>query len=64
MADKTITIPKYIFDNCHDAIRLAANALESRKRETAMDRQIEFAERLIKWVEAGQVGAAPGLIPN
>lgn len=58
-----ITVPKYIIDNAHDAVRLAANILESRKRETAADRQIEFTERLLKWVEDGQVGNHPRWIP-
>lgn len=60
---KEITLPKYIIDNALDGLRLAANILDSRKRETAADRQIDFAERLLKWVEAGQIGEAPKWIP-
>jgi len=28
---------------------------ESRKRETAADRQIEYGERLLKWILEGQI---------
>jgi hypothetical protein len=58
-----ITIPEYILDNAIDAIRMAANALDSRKRETAMDRQIEYVERLLKWVKDGKIGNPPKWIP-
>jgi hypothetical protein len=58
-----IKVNKYIIENALDAIRLAANTLESRKRLTAMDRQIEYSERLLKWVLDGQVGEPPRWIP-
>ncbi len=58
-----ITVHKYILENIQDALRLAANTLESRKRETAMDRQIEYSERLIKWVLNGKQGDVPKWIP-
>jgi len=58
-----VTMPKYVLDNVIDAIRLAVNILESRKRETAADRQIEFAERLLKWVANGKQGNAPNWLP-
>jgi len=60
---KTITVPQYIIEQAQNAIRLAANALGSRQRETAMDRQIEHSERLLKWVLDGQVGEPPRYIP-
>lgn len=61
---KELKVPKYVIDNALDGLRLAANILDSRKRETAADRQIDFAERLLKWVEAGQVGEPPKWIPQ
>lgn len=61
---KTVTLPEYILDNAIESIRLAANALESRNRSTAMDRQIEYTERLLKWVKDGQVGDPPTWIPK
>jgi hypothetical protein len=60
---KEITMPEYILDNAIDAIRIAANILESRTRETAADRQIEFSERLLKWVKEGKQGEPPRWIP-
>lgn len=60
-----ITVDKYILKETAEAIRLAANILESRKRETAADRQIEFAERLLKWVLVdNQNGTPPSWIPS
>ncbi len=56
-------MPKYIFDNALDALRIAANILESRSRKTAADRQIEFAERALKWVKDGKKGDHPKWIP-
>jgi hypothetical protein len=58
------TVPKYIIENALDALRMAANTLKSRKRETAMDRQIEFSERLLKWVVNGGQGKVPNWIPS
>jgi hypothetical protein len=58
------TVPKYIIENALDALRMAANTLDSRKRETAMDRQIEFSERLLKWVVNGGQGKVPNWIPR
>lgn len=60
---KRIEIDEYVLDNAIDAFRLAANILESRKRETAADRQIEFTERLLRWVKEGQNGEPPRWIP-
>ena len=50
-----ITVDKYVIENALDGLRLAANILESRKRETAADRQIEYGERLLKWILEGQI---------
>lgn len=61
---KTIQVPEYVVENALDAIRMAANALDSRKRETAMDRQIEYSERLLRWVIDGQAGEPPKWIPD
>lgn len=61
---REVTMPKYVFDNMAEAIRLAANILESRGRKTAADRQIEFAERLVNWVKEGKVNQAPSWIPK
>lgn len=58
-----ITVHKYILENIQDALRMAANTLESRKRETAMDRQIEYSERLINWVLNGKQGDVPKWYP-
>lgn len=58
-----IIVHKYILENIQDALRLAANTLESRKRETAMDRQIEYSERLINWVLNGKQGDVPKWYP-
>lgn len=59
-----VLVPKYILENVADALRLSANILESRKRETAADRQIEYAERLINWINNGKEGTPPSWIPN
>lgn len=58
-----IIVHKYILKNIQDAIRMAANTLESRSRETAMDRQIEYSERLLKWLLEGKQGDVPKWIP-
>ena len=58
-----ITVPKYIIEESQDALRLAANILESRKRLTAADRCIEYSERLLNWVLDGQVGKPPSVFP-
>jgi hypothetical protein len=58
-----IEVSKYILENALDALRMAANTLKSRSRETAMDRQIEYSERLLKWVLNGQVGEVPRVNP-
>lgn len=60
---KKIEVERYIIENALDAIRMAANTLESRKRETAMDRQIEFSERLLQWV-LNPAGDRPQWIPE
>lgn len=59
---KEIIIHEYILDNAIEAIRIAANILNSRGRETAADRQIEFTERLLKWVKEGKNGKPPSYI--
>lgn len=59
-----ICVHRYILENAQEAIRMAANTLESRNRETAMDRQIEFAERLLQWVKDGEKGEVPSWIPK
>ena len=59
-----ITVPRYILEDVANGIRLAANILDSRKRETAADRQIEFAERLLKWVLGGRIGNHPNWLQN
>lgn len=51
---KKIEVDKYIIENALDGLRLAANILGSRSRETAADRQIEYSERMLKWVMEGQ----------
>lgn len=61
---KTVTVPLYIIEEAADALRLAANILESRKRETAADRSIEYSERLLNWVKEGQIGEPPSVIPK
>jgi len=62
---KTIQVEGYIIKQALEGLRLAANILESRKRETAADRQIEYAERLLKWVLDGQVEEKrPSWIPK
>ncbi len=58
-----IIVHKYILENIKDAIRMAANTLESRSRETAMDRQIEYSERLLNWLLNGKIGDVPRYIP-
>lgn len=58
-----VEVPKYILENALDALRMAANTLESRKRETAMDRQIEYSERLLKWALSDQKQEIPKWIP-
>ena len=60
---KTVTVPLYVIDNAKEAIRIAANILDSRKRETAADRQIEYSERLLNWVLDGQKGQPPKYLP-
>ena len=57
-------VPVYILENALDAIRMAANTLESRERKTAMDRQIEYSERLLKWVLSDQTEEAPRWVPS
>ena len=54
-----ILVNKWILENIANAIRMAANALESRKRETCMDREIDHSERLLKWVLEGKQGKPP-----
>ena len=61
---ETITVPKYVIDEAIDAVRLAYRILESAKRETAADRQIEFTHRLLAWVKDGQIGEPPRWIPG
>jgi hypothetical protein len=56
---KTITIPEYIFDNLAESIQLTCNIHACRKRETAYDRQVEYSERLTKWIKEGQIGDPP-----
>ena len=59
---KEIQVPQYILEQVQEAIRLASNALGSRQKETAMDRQIEYSERLLKWVLEGKAGEPPRYI--
>lgn len=62
---KQILVDEYIIREMVDALRMAANHLESRERETAMDRSIEYAERLGKWVLSEQDETKrPRVIPN
>lgn len=61
---KTIIVAEYIIKEACDALRMAANHLGSRKRLTAMDRSIEYSERLLKWVLDGQQGDPPRVIPE
>ena len=61
---ETITIPKHVVEQSKEALRIAANILDSRGRETAADRQIEFAERLLYWVLDGQKSDMPKWIPG
>lgn len=55
---------EHVLDNASDALRMAANVLESRNRETAMDRQIEYAERAVNWYKDGRKGKHPNWIPE
>ena len=59
---KQVTIDLYIIKEAADALRMAANRLDSRKRLTAMDRSIEYSERLLNWVIDGQQGEVPRVI--
>lgn len=61
---KTVTVPEYIIKEAKDALRMAANHLGSRMRVTAMDRSIEYSERLLTWVLEGQIGEPPSVIPK
>lgn len=61
---KTLQVDEYIIKEAVDALRLAANILDSRKRKTAADRSIEYSERLLNWVLEGQIGERPGVIPK
>lgn len=54
-----ISVPKYILEIAANAIRMAANTLDSRSRETCMDREIDHSERLLKWVLEGKEGKPP-----
>lgn len=58
-----IKVEKYILETIANALRLSANILNSRTRETASDREIDYAERLTKWVLGGKVGEKPKIIP-
>lgn len=51
---KQVTVDLYIIQQAKHGLRIAANILESRKRETGADRQIEYAERLMTWIIDGQ----------
>ncbi len=55
---------KHVIDQAYEAVRMAANVLDSRDRETAMDRQIEFAERLLSWAKQDYKGECPSWFPK
>ena len=59
-----ITIPKHVFNQMVESIEMASRILESHKRESAADRQIEYTTRLIKWIEEGQQGDIPKWLPK
>ena len=61
---KKIIVEEYILKNIQNALRLSANLLDSRKRETAADRQIEYAERLTDWLLSNKKGKRPTVIPE
>jgi len=60
---ENVTVPLYALKQIEDGLRLAANILESRSRETAADRQIEYSERLVKWC-INQDGEIPSYLPK
>ena len=62
--ESEIAVPEYVVKQIANAIRMAANTLNSRERTTAMDRQIEWSERLLKWLLDGKQGKRPMPIPE
>lgn len=59
-----IKLSKHAFENIRDAINLSHRILECSKRETAADRQINYAFRLMQWIAEGQEeGKMPKWIP-
>ncbi len=61
---KPIIVEEFILKEIKEALRLASNTLNSENRETALDRQVDYAERLTIWLLNGKIDEIPRYLPR